>query len=60
MTPHLKDMMLGNLIDYLSGWALIEIGRGTALRSIVSEIVRTTLEWKSERGKGRKTNEPTQ
>ncbi len=53
-------MMLGNLIDYLSGWALIEIGRGTALRSIVSEIVRTTLEWKSERGKGRKTNEPTQ
>ena len=48
MFPELKTLHFDQLVNYMTGYALMRLGQGDSLRSIVAEIMRITLEWKRD------------
>ena len=55
-TPY-KDMELADFISERTGRALMQLGEGTSLRSIIFEAMRVALYWKAERDKALKEQE---
>ncbi len=44
----LKDMTFQQLVDEQAGQTLIDLGKGTPMRSIVYGLMELALRWKSE------------
>ena len=53
-TPY-KDMELADFISERTGRALMQLGEGCALRSLIADVVIATCYWKNEREKSERT-----
>lgn len=45
MNKELKDYTYGELIDYLTGRAIMSLGQGESLRSIIAHSTSVTVMW---------------